>query len=134
MENRDMVLKQLRPAIEKAKVLDQTGSTEKFQNQTLRPVVKLQHNLLLAFFSQYIRKRKNVFHTLDLNKRLAYIENALYKDTTFKNSIKGIIIGQFTLTEYETYLENPSALNKRITTLIKERLQDNIQLFEKKAS
>ena len=59
-----------------------------------------------------------------------FIENAIQKDIKFRNSLKGIIIGQFTLEEYATYIENSSALNKRMMNIVKERLQSNIQLLE----
>ena len=49
-----------------------------------------------------------------------------------RNSIKGMIIGQFTVEEYGIYIENLSALNKRMMNLVKERLISQIQLFEPK--
>ena len=48
----------------------------------------------------------------------------------FRNSLKGIIIGQFTLEEYELYILNSSALNKRMMQIVKERIKSNIQLLE----
>ena len=41
-----------------------------------------------------------------------------------------MIIGQFTVDEYKHYITNSSALNKRMMNLVKQRLQDQIQLFE----
>lgn len=130
MEPRDSVLLGLRPTIESAKVLPTMSSDEIFQNQTLRPVAKLQNDLLVAVFKNYARKHKNVFYDLSIEKRLDYIENAIHKDMKFRNSLKGIIIGQFTLEEYETYILNSSALNKRMMNIVKERLKSNIQLLE----
>ena len=49
----------------------------------------------------------------------------------FRNSLKGMIIGQFTVEEYLLYIENSSALNKRMMNIVKQRLLNNIQLFEK---
>ena len=130
MESRETVLLGLRPIIESAKVLPTMTSDEIFQNQTLRPVAKLQNDLLVAVFKNYARKHKNVFYDLSIEKRLDYIENAIHKDMKFRNSLKGIIIGQFTLEEYETYIQNSSALNKRMMNIVKERLKSNIQLLE----
>ena len=48
----------------------------------------------------------------------------------FRNSLKGMIIGQFTVNEYLTYIENSSALNKRMMNLVRDRLQNSIQLLE----
>ncbi|MCB0457948.1 MAG: glyoxalase [Flavobacteriaceae bacterium] len=130
METRDDVLLSLRPTIVSAKILPGMSSDEIFQNQTLRPVTKLQNDLLLAVFKNYVAKHKNVFYDLSIEKRLDYIENAIHKDMKFRNSLKGIIIGQFTLEEYERYIQNSSALNKRMMDIVKDRLKSNIQLLE----
>lgn len=130
MNSREMNLKELRPEIPSAKISDNMSSEERFQNETLRPVAKLQNDLLLAVFRNYIAKHKNRFYELKLEKRFEYIENAVQKDIKFRNSLKGIIIGQFTLEEYDRYIKNSSALNKRMMNLVKERIQSNIQLLE----
>lgn len=133
MDNRSEKLLNIRPLIPSAKVYDSMSQDEAFQNKTLRPIAKMQHDLLIAVFKNYITKRKNVFYQLTLEKRLEYITHAIQKDMKFRNSIKGIIIGQFTVEEYETYIKNSSALNKRIANLVKERLISSIQVFEKPA-
>ena len=101
MNDRSTNLKHIRPTIETAKVYDTMSSDERFQNATLRPVIKLQNQLFIAVFKNYIAKHKNVFYDLTLSKKLDYIENAIHKDMKFRNSIKGMIIGQFTIEEYE---------------------------------
>lgn len=131
MANRTKNLLSARPIILSAKLNDSMSSEEHFQNATLRPVVKMQHELLIAVFKNYISKRKNVFYELTLPKRLAYIEQAIHKDMKFRNSVKGMIIGQFTVDEYAIYIKNSSALNKRMMNIVKERLVSNIQLFDK---
>lgn len=130
MNLRDSSLLALRPEIPNAKILPGITSEEYFQNKTLRPIAKLQDELLVAVFQNYCRKHKNVFYDLSIEKRLDYIENAIHKDMKFRNGLKGIIIGQFTLAEYESYIENSSALNKRMMNIVKERLKSNIQLLE----
>jgi len=121
----------IRPVITSAKVYDTMGSDELFQNKTLRPIIKLQHDLLIAVFKNYIAKHKNVFYELSLEKQLAYMENAIHKDMKFRNSVKGMIIGQFTVEEYTIYIQNSSALNKRMMNITKERLINSIQVFTK---
>lgn len=130
MDLRDITLLQLRPEIPTAKIFPSTSTEESFQNETLRPIVRLQDDLLVAVFRNYIRKHKNVFYDLSVEKRLDYIENAIHKDMKFRNSLKGMMIGQFTLDEYEKYIQNSSALNKRMMNIVKERLKSNIQLLE----
>ncbi|SDH60030.1 glyoxalase [Winogradskyella thalassocola] len=119
----------IRPEISSAKIHDETSTEEAFQNKTLRPIIKLQHNLLIAVFKNYIVKHKNVFSDLSLEKQINYISNAIQKDIKFRNALKGMIIGQFTVEEYELYIQNSSALNKRMMTIVKERLIQSIQLF-----
>ena len=131
METRDCNLLSLRPEILNAKFTDQTSFEEQFQNKTLRPVIKLQNDLLVQVFKNYIKKHKNVFFDLSLEKRIDYIENAVHKDMKFRNSVKGMIIGQFTIDEYNDYIEASSAINKRIMNIVKERLLSNIQMFER---
>lgn len=130
MNLREISLLEARPEIPSAIISENMSSDEQFQNKTLRPVIKLQNNLFIEVFKNYIRKRKNVFYELSLEKRYKYIENAIQKDTKFRNSLKGMVIGQFTLEEYETYIKNSSALNKRMMNLVIERLKNQIQLFE----
>ena len=129
MTTRSKDLLAIRPIIASAKIYDTMSSEELFQNKTLRPIIKMQHNLIISVFSNYITKRKNLFYDLTLQKQIAYIDNAIQKDMKFRNSIKGMIIGQFTIEEYELYIQNSSALNKRMMNIVKERLINSVQLF-----
>jgi hypothetical protein len=45
-----------------------------------------------------------------------------------------MVIGQFTIEEYEIYIKNSSALNKRMMNLVKERIIDHIQLLVHKVA
>ncbi len=130
MNERSHSLLKIRPLVLSAKVTDVMSDDERFQNQTLRPIIKLQNRLLLDVFQNYIAKRKNRFYELTLEKRLDYITHALQKDLKLRNSIKGMIIGHFTVEEYDSYIQNSSALNKRMMSMVIKRLQDQIQYFE----
>lgn len=59
-----------------------------------------------------------------------YIENAIQRDIKFRNSLKGIVIGMFTITEYKEYMKNSSNLNKRMMNLLVERLKSQVQILE----
>lgn len=131
MDTRNQDLLNMRPEILSAKTDAFTSDDERFQNITLRPIIKLQHDLLMLVFKNYIKKHKNVFYELSLERRIDYIENTIHKDMKFRNSVKGMIIGQFTSEEYELYIKNSSSLNKRLMNIVKERLLGHIQVFEK---
>ncbi len=134
MENRETSLLAIRPKLLNVRVSENMSIDEQFQNKTIRPVIKLQANLLIEVFKNYIKKRKNTFYEMPLEKRFDFIENAIQKDMKFRNSLKGMIIGQFTVEEYLVYIKNSSALNKRMMNIVKERLQDSIQLLEYKVA
>jgi hypothetical protein len=107
-----------------------SSSDERFQNQTLRPILKLQNDLFVEVFRNHISKHKNVFYTFSVEKKLQFIENSIQKDIKFRNALKGMVIGLFTTDEYATYIQNSSALNKRMMNMLIERLKNQIQLFE----
>ena len=130
MNSRDQVLLNIRPEIPSAVVTDSMSEEEFFQNNTIRPIAKLQNDLLVEVFKHYIKKHKNVFYDLPIDKRLDYIENAIHKDMKFRNSLKGIMIGQFSIQEHRQYVKNSSALNKRMLNIVKGRLKSNLQLLE----
>ena len=129
MNDRPNDLLRIRPQIKKTQQFATTSADERFQNGTIRPILKLQNPLLLAIFHNYIEKRKGVFYDLGIEKKLAYIENSLIKDQKFRNSVKGVIIGQFTVDEYQQYSLNSSSLNKRMMNMVIERLKDQVQMF-----
>ncbi|MEW2922054.1 MULTISPECIES: glyoxalase [Flavobacteriaceae] len=131
MDSRSKSLLEIRPDILKAHFNNQMGFDEHFQNKTLRPVIKMQNFLLIEVFRNYINKHKGVFYGLTLEKRMDYIERAIQKDIKFRNSLKGMIIGQFTVEEYQDYIQNSSALNKRMMNMVIERLKDQVQLLDK---
>ena len=131
MSTRSEKLLQQRPDIPTSKINDQMGSEEYFQNAVLRPILKLQNDLFISVFKNYIKKHKNVFYELSLEKKQRYIEHAIQKDIKFRNSLKGIIIGMFTVEEYQTYTMNSSALNKRMMNLLIVRLKDQLLLFDR---
>lgn len=104
---------------------------ELFQNNTLRPILKLQNEVLIAVFKNYIQQQKSPFYDLEVAKKMAFIENALQKDIPLKNTLKGMVIGMFTQQELAEYTSNASVLNKRMMGLIIERLKSQLQLLEK---
>ncbi|MEE1963407.1 hypothetical protein SAMN04487891_10877 [Flagellimonas taeanensis] len=130
MDSRSKSLLDIRPDVKQSHFNSEMGFDERFQNQTLRPVIKIQNDLLIEAFKNYVGKHKGVFYDLPLEKKLQYIERAIQKDIKFRNSLKGMIIGQFTVEEYRDYISNSSALNKRMMNMVIERLKDQVQLLD----
>ena len=129
MNDRHNDLLRIRPEIKKHQTFDTMTDEERFQNTTIRPILKLQNPLLVAAFINYANKHKGVFYELSIEKRMQYIETAVCKDQKFRNSLKGMLIGQFTVEEYQLYITNSSKHNKRMMNLVIARLQDQVQLL-----
>ncbi len=129
MDNRNQFLQDFRgEAI--GIINSQSSAEEMFQNQTLRPILKLQNDLLITVFKNYITKSKTDFNQFSTDKKLKFIENSIQKDIKFRNLFKGIIIALFTDNEYQNYAPIASALNKRMMSMLIERLKSQVQLFD----
>tara|TARA_B110000093_G_scaffold132479_1_gene141701 strand:- start:68 stop:478 length:411 start_codon:yes stop_codon:yes gene_type:complete len=133
MSSRDSYLKSLRPDILTKTIKTEMSTEEYFQNTVLRPIIKFQNDLLIAVFLQFCRKYKNVFFDLSIEKKVLYIESVIAKDSKLRSSFRDMIIGLFSVQEYSEYLINASALNKRMTGIVKERLISHVQLLSESA-
>jgi hypothetical protein len=128
MNSRDEFLKNFRgDAL--GKIDSQSSLEEYFQNITLRPILKLQNDLILSAFQIYIVQNKIPFEIYSTDKKNTVIENAILKDVKFQNLLKGFAIGLFTADEFTLYSGATSSLNKRIRSMLIERLQSQLQLI-----
>ena len=128
MDQRDAFLKEFRGETI-GTVTHQSSSDELFQNEVLRPILKLQNDLFIASFINHLGKNRIDFNSFSVEKKLATIENAIQKDIKFRNALKGMIIALFTIDEYELYIKNSSSLNKRMMGMLIERLKSQVQLL-----
>jgi hypothetical protein len=128
MSERDKGIKSLREMVI-GEIHPQSSPEEIFQNKTLRPVLKLQNDLMVEAFINYANKQKGQFFSLSTEKKLLYIDNAIHKDIKFRNALKGMVIGMFTVDEWREYVANSSNLNKRMMSLLIERLKDQVQVL-----
>ncbi len=129
MDNRDSFITQFR-GDSIGTITAESSAEETFQNQTIRPILKIQNDLLIDVFKNYISKYKDDFYSYSVEKKLSYIENSIQKDIKFRNSLKGMVIGLFTIAEYEQYIKTSSSINKRMMNMVIERLKSQVQLFD----
>lgn len=112
----------LRPSLE-IEILETSTAIEQFQNQTLRPILKLQNEIYSSLFSTYAKRQKADYESLSGAKKRTFIEQSLQKDSVLKNTFIGVTIGMFTLQELETYNPESKEYNRRIITMLIERLK-----------
>jgi hypothetical protein len=107
----------------------QSSEEEVFQNTTLRPILKLQNDLIVLIFQNYVNQIKLPFKDFTVDKRMSSITTIISKDIQLQNTLKGIVIGLFTSEEYHHYSKTISNSNKRIKAMLIERLQSQLQLL-----
>lgn len=120
MRNEQHLL-QLRPDLD----LDtsQSGPEEVFQNTTLRPILKMQHNLLAQLFFSQAQIQRSAFFTWTEPIQKEWIANTIRSNSSLRQLLIGTIIGHFTLAELHTFEANASALRRRMIQLLTQRLQ-----------
>lgn len=98
---------------------------EAFQNLTLRPILKFQHEVLVAVFDHYIILRKNTFSGLSKIDKSAYIAHTIKTDLKFKNRLLGLILGLFSVEEINFFYAHEAEMTRRLTALLIQRLQSH---------
>lgn len=117
----DEQLLQLRPDL--GLDLGTSKGEERFQNETLRPILKWQHALLKNMFEHYIQKRKGVYFALPKPSRSAWVADSIRSDQRFRNLLAGTVVGQFTETELQYFMDHEAECMRRLVALVIERLQ-----------
>jgi hypothetical protein len=118
MQNRDELLVSIRPEV----VTQPAIATELFQNQTLRPILKLQHPILLVLFRDQCQKQADAIYLMDEPAKQSWIENILMLNVPLRNEILGLVIGHFTEGEMSAYLAQKAEIRKRILKLAAQRI------------
>ena len=116
----------VRPNLPSSLVEGDLKEEELFQNMVLRPVIKMQHDILILRVRSYFTSRKVIFHLMDTRKRTLAIEQAFLGDNAFKKEIQGMITGQLAPDEFKTYLRWERSINKRIVQMVRNRMIDSL--------
>ena len=120
--NRTEELLNLRPKIKSIQQDLNTSHLEQFQNDKLRPILKLQHEIVLALFQSNLFRNKVLFAELKVEEKRSKLDQLFQKNLSFKNQSIGAVIGMLTLDEYTVYTKDTPAHNRRIITMLKQRI------------
>ena len=121
---------ELRPKLPADLISLNISENEQFQNSTLRPILKFQHEVFMEITKNYISSTKPKFYEETAEKRETFIRASLTKNTTLKQRLVGIVIGHMSLSELKYFLINQSEFTKRITQMITNRIVDSLHEFE----
>ena len=117
----------LRPAIPQADISLANSVEEQFQNDTLRPILKLQHSLLISMFQHYFKERKLKMTSLSKEQQFLQIQQLFQKDVGLRNRLLGMIIGHFTEKEWIIYSNHEKEIRKRLGQLLVQRVQSQVE-------
>ena len=116
----------LRPKVNSNKNISYKNDIEKFQNIVLRPILKFQNDLLLQLFIFEFEKSKTKFDLIKNEQKIELIINNLKYNNKLKQILLGTIIGMFTNKDNNFYKTNYSKINKRIFSMLNDRLIDQL--------
>lgn len=112
----------IRPQIDSIQSTEQSP-VEHFMHHSLRPILKMQHELLRELFLERCHRYKNQFFKIPDKKQLAHIQQALRGNGPFPNNCRGIVLGQLTLEELQFFLKHKAELDKRLRQMTATRLE-----------
>jgi hypothetical protein len=120
----DAVLLALRPVL--PQVLPATGdaSPADFLHHTLRPVLKLQNELLLAVVVDFTCDHHISLATVSAAEQQSRLAELLTRNTKLRYTVVGLVCGMFTAAELEYYRRHRPELNRRLLELATRRVQD----------
>lgn len=107
-------------------ILDTTNEAESFQNQILRPILKLQNGIFLMLFREYALRKNSDFDGMKMEQKLNFTDQSLQKDHALRNIFIGMTIGMLTQEEMKLYLSDTRSFNKRIIAMLTERIKSQL--------
>jgi hypothetical protein len=113
-----------RPELPKTLLDNVQTEAEDFQNRILRPLIKMQSDLLMAHLMSKLTLLKTDLLGLNRDQQIDCLTQLYIKDQSFRREVIGMIIGHLTLEEYDCYIQQSKELNRRITQIVLQRAID----------
>lgn len=123
---RDQSIKAIRPEIPIQEI--HTNPIQVFQDKTLRPILKYQHDLIITIYNEFLDNHKIDFSLLSPEQINLKIDHTVKQNSNLQALLKGTIIALFTNEELIYWKNNKTEVNKRIIQLIIKRIQ-SVQVF-----
>lgn len=126
MPDRDAILLSLRPAIAAELPAEADDTVGDFLHRTLRPVLKLQNELLLGAVAAFLRDHHVPYPAAPPTEQARYLRELLGRNVKLRYTIVGLITGLFTQTEAAFYQQHRAELNRRLLELAQRRTLDQV--------
>ncbi|RZK24635.1 MAG: hypothetical protein EOO56_00600 [Hymenobacter sp.] len=122
----DAALLALRPAIVgQPPALPTPTEVADFQHQVLRPLLKLQHAVLLAVVVDFAHDYRLPLARPDAELTPALSE-LLTRNTRLRATLTGLIVGLLTQPELAVYRQHRNELNRRLLDLTQQRVLSSL--------
>ncbi len=102
----------------------ETSEAGVFHHEVLRPLLKMQNELLLSQFRDWMVEHKQSLAGKSAEAQKELIEQACKTHKRLRAQAFGLIAGVMTTEEYRRYLTQQRELHKRITSMWTQRLWD----------
>jgi hypothetical protein len=110
------------PGIENDRAVSQA---EQFQNETIRQIIKMQHDTFIFLLQMNFKEKKDTYFILSEEKKDAYIKGIFLNDNKLRANIVGVVLGSLKEEERTIYAEMRKEIDKRILQIVLERILTN---------
>ncbi|GAA3918207.1 hypothetical protein [Hymenobacter algoricola] len=122
----DAALLALRPAVATELPATAEATPGDFLHRTLRPVLKLQNQLLLLTVADFVREHHMNFAGLGPAEQQRVVGELLARNVKLRYTIIGLVTGVFTGPETSFYRSRRGEINRRLLELATKRVQDQV--------
>jgi len=117
-------LQQVRPVLDLETA--ESRPVEQFQNETLRPILKLLNPTILRLVAERLARYGTGFAEMDRADQEARLRNVLKEDSRLKRTLLGMVVGHLTDEELAAYLAHKDEVRRRTVPMLLARAQDQI--------
>jgi len=117
-------LRQARPSLDLR--TSESSPVEQFQNETLRPVLKLLNPTILRLVAARLVRYGVGFASMDRTDQRDRLRNLLKEDGRLKQTLLGMVVGHLTDGELTVYLDHKEEVRRRCVPMLLARAQDQI--------
>ncbi|MFP4227520.1 MAG: VOC family protein [Salinivenus sp.] len=117
-------LQRVRPVL--ALDTSEARPVERFQNETLRPVLKLLNPTILRLVAERLVRYGGGFVNMDPADQRDRLRTLLKEDGRLKRTLLGMVVGHLTKEELETYLAHKDEVRRRTVPMLLARAQDQL--------
>jgi catechol 2,3-dioxygenase-like lactoylglutathione lyase family enzyme len=122
--SRDDWLRQIRPRLDLN--TSESRPVERFQNETLRPILKLLNPTILRLVAARLARYGVGFGDMDRDDQRARLRNLIKEDEGLKRTLFGAVVGHLAEDELGTYFEYEDEVRRRTVPMLLSRAQDQM--------